>query len=731
MVAPTRPLALSIAEAENPSAWLTRLESRFSANQLSEIRKALEWAHDLYQGKSLPETDEPAFPHAVAAAAIVADLNLPAETVSATLLFLTPDLLPDAAEQITARFGKNTATLVDGVARVRKIQGLARLQGVAQEDVAVQTESMRKMVLAMVEDIRVVLIKLAWRTQTMHYLAQCDESVRRTIARETLDLFAPLANRLGVWQIKWELEDLGFRFLEPTLYKKIAKLLDERRTDREQYIASVLETLRHELNTAGVKAELMGRPKHIYSIYKKMQKKHLDFSELYDIRAVRILVPEIKDCYTVLGIVHNLWQPIPGEFDDYINHPKGNFYRSLHTAVIGPQDKGVEIQIRTHDMHEHAEYGVAAHWRYKEGGEGDSRYEEKIAWLRQLLDWREDVADQADMTEAFKSELFDDTIYVMTPQGKVVALPKDSTPLDFAYHVHTDLGHRCRGAKVDGHIVTLNTPLQNGQRVEILAGKDIQPSLDWLHQGYLKSPRALSKVRHWIKQQNQDVAIEAGRQTLEKELGKHANQHKQEELAQQLGFHKLEELLLALGQGEVSQKQLQLALNPPRELPSAPSLEQEMVRHSRADTRGEGILIEGVDKLMTLLAKCCKPVPPDPVVGFVTKGKGISVHRSNCPTLKRLSTKAPERLIQADWGQAHGQVFATDIEVEAHDRPSLLKDIFEVVARDKINITAVHTQSKDMRAFMRFTLEIHSSEELLKTMHHLNEVTGIVRVVRK
>lgn len=730
MVAPTRPLAVSIADAADPQSWLAKLSTRFSTQQIADISLAMNWAYDLYRGKTLADTGEPTFPHAVATASIVADLNLSTEPVIAALLFAAPDHLPDAVEQIGARFGAQAAKLVDGICKVRKIAALAKLDHSRPADLPGQTEALRKMLLAMVEDIRVVLIKLAWRTQTMHYLSQCDDHTRRRIARETLDIFAPLANRLGVWQIKWELEDLGFRFLEPQLYKKVAKLLDERRVDRERFIADVIAQLRRELSQAGIKAELMGRPKHIYSIYKKMQKKRLDFSELYDIRAVRILVPDIKDCYTALGIVHNLWQPIPGEFDDYIAQPKGNFYRSLHTAVIGPEDKGVEVQIRTFDMHEHAEYGVAAHWRYKEGGQGDSHYEEKIAWLRQLLDWREDVADQADMADAFKSQLFHDSIYVLSPQGKVVALPKGSTPVDFAYHVHTDLGHRCRGAKVNGHIVPLNTALENGQRVEILAGKELAPSLDWLHQGYLKSPRAMAKVRQWIKQQNLDVAIDAGREMFERELGRH--QHKIELVAERLGFTRPDELFAALGHGEVSARQLHLAVEEPKtEVANNNTLAEEIIRESRADTHGEGILIEGVDKLMTMLAKCCKPVPPDAVIGFVTKGRGISIHRSNCPTLKRLSASAPERLISAAWGKQQGQVFATEIEVEAHDRPSLLKDLFEVVAREKINITAVNTLSRDNRAQMRLTLEIRDSETLNRLIHRLHEVGGVIDIHRR
>lgn len=735
MVAPTRPLAVSIAEAADPQGWLARLTDRFEPDELKQLAAAMDWAASLYAGKALPTVGEPVFAHAVAAASIVADLRLSVDAVVATLLFCTPDYLPDAHQQIDARFGPTVAKLVEGVGKVRKMSALARVHSHRPEDAAHQIETVRKMLLAMVEDIRVVLIKLAWRTQTMHYLAKCDDSVRLPIARETMDLFAPLANRLGVWQIKWELEDLSFRFLEPVLYKKIAGLLDEKRIDREGFIAESLEHLRTELLKQGIKADLMGRPKHIYSIYKKMQQKRLDFTQLYDIRAIRVLVDTMPECYTALGVVHNLWQPIPGEFDDYISHPKGNFYRSLHTVVVGPRDKALEVQIRTFEMHEHAEYGVAAHWRYKEGGgSGDTRYEEKIAWLRQLLDWREDMTQQGAVADAFKAEAFDDTVYALTPAGRVIALPNGSTPIDFAYHLHSDLGHRCRGAKVDGHIVTLDTPLQTGQCVEIMAAKEGGPSLDWLHSGYLKSHRAITKVRHFIRQQHLDVAVEAGRTILDREVTRSGTHPSLDELADRLGYKKLDELLAALGQNEVTARDLALALAP--QTGPAPVEPEDIVKRAKADTHGEGILIEGVDKLMTLLAKCCKPVPPDPVIGFVTRGRGISIHRRDCATLKRLSGQAPERLITADWGnladrKGNAHVFAADVEVTAQDNPSLLRDISELFARDKINVTYAQTQSRNQVARMRFTLEIRDAQALKRVIEHVRQVPGVIEVARR
>ncbi|QLG88078.1 bifunctional (p)ppGpp synthetase/guanosine-3',5'-bis(diphosphate) 3'-pyrophosphohydrolase [Chitinibacter bivalviorum] len=736
MVAVTRPLAQSIAEAADPDRWLSALAERYPPNEIARLREALDWIGEVY-GKALnPDTDESLFLHAVASASIVADLRMDANAVIAAILFCVPDFIEKSGEQIDKRFGKVVAQLVDGISKVRKLRALAKPATSKAEDYAQQIEAQRKMLLAMVEDIRAVLIKLAWRTQTMHSIAKISEERRRKIAQETLDVFAPLANRLGVWQIKWELEDLGFRFLHTDTYKKIAKLLLERRVDREHFIAEVLGTLRAELGKAGVThVDLMGRPKHIYSIWKKMQKKKLDFSELYDIRAVRVLVDDVKDCYTVLGIVHNLWQPIPGEFDDYIAQPKGNFYRSLHTAVIGPQDKAVEVQIRTFDMHDHAEYGVAAHWRYKEGGHGDARYEEKIAWLRQLLDWREDVATDDKFTDAFKAELFEDTIYVLTPAGRVISLPKGSTPVDFAYHLHTDLGHRCRGAKINGQIVPLNTALENGQRVEILSTKEGGPSLDWLHQGYVKSHRAAQKIRYWIRQQNLDVAIEAGKNLYEKEAARAgAGQLNQELIANRLGFKTIDEVHIALGQGEVSLRELNLAFNDAQRPvePVAAETPEDFVRAARASQYGEGILIEGIDKLMTMLAKCCKPVPPDAVMGYVTKGRGISIHRCDCTALKRLAQEAPERLIRADWGNlaSSAHVFAVDILVEANERASLLRDLTDVMSREKINVTAANMQIRDGRARVSFTIEIRDSEQLQRIFTRLQDVGGVIRCSR-
>ena len=509
----------------------------------------------------------------------------------------------------------------------------------------------------MVEDIRVVLIKLAERTQTLRRLSGASPSQQKRIAQESLGIFAPLANRLGVWQIKWELEDLSLRYLEPQRYKDVARMLDERRVDREQYIIDVVSQLKVELNQAGIKGEVTGRPKHIYSIIKKMKSKHLDFNELYDVRAVRILVDDIKDCYAALGLIHNLWQPIPGEFDDYIARPKSNNYRSLHTAVSGPNGLALEVQIRTLEMHQYSELGVAAHWRYKEGGKSDAKFDEKIAWLRQILAWKDEVSDSGDLIEQFKSELFQDKVYVLTPQGKVIDLPKGATPIDFAYSLHTDLGHRTRGAKVNGSIVSLNTKLQNGERVEILTSKIGSPSRDWLNAtlGFLQTPSARAKVRHWFKYQYFEENVAQGRAKLDRELHRAGvGAVNQEKIAQKLQFQKLEDFLAAIGRGDVSEYQIALAIQEneapkPKEVAKLPTSKRSNALKFRADGLAEGIVIEGIDNLQTGTAKCCNPMSSDAIVGYLTRDHGVTIHCKACSFILKLPKGRRDRVFSAQW----------------------------------------------------------------------------------
>ncbi len=712
-------------------AWLETLPGAFTADELGLIRRAGEFAAGVY-GNRLFLTNTSLLQHTLGCAVIVAGMRLDAGSVAAAVLIAVPDLLDNAGEELEKHFGKDIAALVDGAARMKNMVKIGDMAAVQEEKAAqLHIESLRKMLLAMVEDIRIVLIKLSERTHALRRAAKADEETRRSVAREIQDVYAPLANRLGVWQIKWEMEDLSFRFLEPELYKKIAGLLDEKRLDREGYITAIIDHLRSELANTGVKAEVTGRPKHIYSIYKKMKRKKVEFSDVYDVRAVRVLVDNVGDCYTALGIVHNLWQPIPKEFDDYISHPKGNFYRSLHTAVIGPEDKALEVQIRTHDMHRHAELGVAAHWRYKEGGKGDSRFEEKISWLRQILEWKDDVRDAGEILDQFKTGLFQDTIYVLTPQGKVIDLPAGSTPVDFAYHLHTDLGHRCRGAKIDGSIVPLNTKLANGQRVEIITTKQGGPSRDWLSAtlGYVASGRARSKIRYWFKYQHFEENLAQGRDALEKEAHRLGLVLPSlEKFIQKFGFDRSEDFLAAIGRGDLTARQAVAALQEP-----APAKADDAEWHPGRNVQASlpsSILVEDVGNLLTVMAKCCKPLPPDPIVGFVTRGRGVAVHRHDCPNVKRLDETGKSRLLAAEWGSKPG-LYEVDILVEASDRQGLLRDISEAFTREKVNVTAASTLSRGQRAAMGFTVQIGDAMQLEKVLGKVREVPGVSGVRRK
>jgi GTP pyrophosphokinase len=722
--------------ADAPPTAASALEPALAGLEPPErtlVERALEFAAPLYEGKLLG-TGEPALEHAYGLAANLAQLRIDAATRAAGLLFAVPEYLPEASERLAERFDPAVAALVGGVSRLNRLRVVTRGLAAADENGREpQAETLRKMLLAMVADIRVVLIRLASRTQTLRFLGKAPDDLRRPVARETLDIYAPLANRLGVWQLKWELEDLSFRFLEPELYKRIARELDERRTERESFIADAIATLNREISAAGVIAEVTGRPKHIYSIYSKMQQKDLEFDELYDVRGLRVLVDTVKDCYTVLGIVHNLWAPIPREFDDYISRPKGNQYRSLHTAVTGADARALEVQIRTHEMHRHAELGVAAHWRYKEGkGARDEAYNDKIAWLRQVLAWRDEVVGSAEWVEQSKRAALDDAVYVLTPQGRVIDLPRGATPIDFAYALHTDLGHRCRGAKVDGVMVPLDFRLDNGQRVEIVAAKAGGPSRDWLSQpGYLASSRARSKVRQWFNAEELARTIATGRAVVEREIAREgATSVKLESLAAQFGFDKADDLFAAVGREEIGPRALQVAVRGPE--PAQPVPEEALVtKKSKAAPGASGILFVGVDRLMTQLARCCKPVPPDAIVGFVTRGRGISVHRRDCRSLAQLLVRHPERAIESQWGAREAAVFPVDIAVQAHDRQGLLRDVSEVLSRERINVTAVNTQSRQHVATMLFTVEVENRDHLQRALAQIGEVRGVFSAARR
>jgi len=696
------------------------------------VERAQAFARPLYEGQTL-STGEPMWPHALGLSAGLASIGVDPAAQAAGVLFAVPKLLADPLA-LQAEFGGEIASLAAGAEKLYKLRVLTRASA------GEQNEILRKMVLGMVEDIRVVLIRLASRTQTLRWFAKNPSDERKAYARESLDIYSPLANRLGVWQLKWELEDLSFRYLEPELYKKIAQMLDQKRVEREHYIENAIFLLKKELQKLQLDAEVTGRPKHIYSIWNKMRLKQLDFSDVHDVRALRVIVPTPADCYSVLGVVHDLWEPIPKEFDDYISRPKGNNYQSLHTAVIGPGARTLEVQIRTEEMHRQAEFGVAAHWRYKEStkpSKMDGAFDNKIAWLRELLAWRDEIADGTGWAEKTRKASLDDTIYVLTPQGKVIDLPAGATPVDFAYTLHTDLGHRCRGAKVDGQLVKLDYPLASGQRIEIVAAKTGGPSRDWLNPalGFLKSHRARGKVRQWFNARQLAETVAQGRAIVEKEQRREgATQANLEQLAHKLGFAKHDELFAAVARDEVGLRQLQAAL---RELGGLVLEVNREVKPKKAKAKANSnsaILVVGVDRLMTQLAKCCKPVPPDPVRGFVTRGKGISVHREDCAGLKRLAERDPGRLIDAQWGRKTGApsdaTYPVDILVTAGDRQGLLRDIGEALARERINVTAVRTQSRDDLAHMRFSFDVADAAHLRRAIAAVKQVKAVIRAGR-
>ncbi len=733
----------SVAAQSDFDQFFAILAEGLDADEAAALQEVVAYAWEVY-GDAVLGSGERIWSHALGMAVIIAGLKLDVESRMAALLFAVPAHDEHGITRIEERFGAPAAHLVNGISRLNRLRPItkgfvaANIEAgeVNPAEMKAQIEVLRKMLLAMVEDIRVVLLRLASRTQTLRYYAAHQDDLRVQVARETLELYSPLANRLGVWELKWELEDLSFRFLHPDIYKKIAGMLDEKRSEREQFITDAVTRVREELAAAGVKkAEVYGRPKHIYSIWNKMRKKSVEFSEVYDIRALRIIVDDLKDCYTALGIVHNLWSPISKEFDDYISNPKGNYYRSLHTAVRCPDGRSLEIQIRTWEMHKHAELGVAAHWRYKEGtkrGAEDS-YDEKIAWLRQLLTWKDEVADSSDWISHYKQAALDETLYVITPQGKVVDLPQGATPVDFAYRVHTDLGHRCRGAKVNGQLVPLNTPLETGQRVEIVTAKHGGPSRDWLNPSlnYIHTKSARVKVRAWFSNLALEETLSEGRALIAKELQRAGQTGANiEELAHKLGFSRADDLYIAAVRGELNLRQFQLVARGGDLLTETQLPDEVQTRPSKPVEGNQGILIVGVDNLLTQLARCCKPAPPDAIQGFITRGKGVSIHRMDCSNFANLAALHPERVIETDWGGQTTGVFPTDIVVDAHDRQGLLRDISEIFAREKLNVIGVNTQSKQGKAHMGFTVEITNLQQLQRTLAMIHEVEGVVGVRR-
>lgn len=709
---PVRPRCFDATDLESARQALARV---LPVAENDMPWRALDYAYGLLDSSS--------FSHSVGAALIVAELRVGADAVAAALLHACLGAAPD----FDTAFG-TAARLARGVAAMARIETLATSATDKRVDPHAQLEALRQMVLAMVEDIRVVLVKLAERTHALRCVSGKDAATREALGQQARELFSPLANRLGVWQIKWEMEDWAFRYLEPDTYKTIAAQLDEKRVDREAYIKGIIERLQAELALHGIEAEVSGRPKHIASIVNKMRRKRMSFEQLYDIRAVRVLVKHEIDCYTVLGLVHNLWQPIPGEFDDYIAQPKGNDYRSLHTAVIGPEERALEVQIRTFDMHQHAELGVAAHWRYKEGGKQDAQYEEKIAWLRRILEWKDDVADSSEFTEQFKTELFHDQVYVLTPQGRVVALDRGATPVDFAYALHTDLGHRCRGAKINGVMLPLNTVLENGQQVEIVVAKEGAPSRDWLNStlGFLATHRARSKVRAWFRQRDVGEQVSLGRTLFDKELKRlGVVDVNQEKLAQRLKFGKVDEFFAALGRGDVGQRDLVNALHEPGK--SAPALVPTSKPRARGKPGASPVIIPGLGDVPMTLARCCKPQPPDVIAAYTTVGRGITVHRSDCAALLRAN---PARVLEAEWVLDSGAAFEVDVQLKAFDRQGLLRDISDVITKDRLDVLRVNTESRGEYAYMRLTVRIKDLQQLSRLLARLQHVQNVIEVTR-
>ena len=717
----------------DPRAWIKTLAVDADRVDCDRLADAWSLARNAY-GDARRELGDRYMEHALGVVDILAGLGLDTDSLIAGLLHDLPDRQAMAMEQVAEHCGPDVAELLEGVRRMGQVSRLPA--GPGQHAGAERSEALRKMLLAMARDIRVVFLVLAERLHDMRVLRQANDDEHQRMARETLDLYAPLANRLGIWQVKWELEDLSFRCLDPTAYKRIARLLAERRVDRERFIEEMKFRLEAALASAGIEAEVSGRPKHIYSIWRKMRRKGLGFHELFDLRAFRILVETVPQCYAALGVVHQLWQPIPGEFDDYIASPKENNYQSLHTAVAGAAGRAVEVQIRTHGMHEQAELGIAAHWRYKEGRGADPDFDARVAWLRKLLETPADAEESEDFLDRFKAEVFQDRVYVITPDGDVIDLPRGSTPLDFAYTVHSEVGHRCRGARVNGRIVPLTRALRNGDQVEILTARNGTPSRDWLNPGlgYLTSPRARSKVRAWFRQQDQDKNAETGRVMLEKELHRLGlDDVNLESLAARSRFPKLPEFLAAIGRGDITGGQIASLLRD-RLLPDADDPDQLPRRRQRreGDSGGDDIRIHGVGNLLTRLARCCQPAPGDDIVGFITQGAGVTIHRRDCGNLSRLEETAPDRLIDVHWSQREGRRYPVDIAVEAYDRRGLIRDISSLLNAEGINVTAVNTRTDpdDQVASMVLTVEVEGVDQLSRVMERIAGLRNVRDVHR-
>jgi GTP pyrophosphokinase len=695
------------------------------------IEEAYRFAEECHRDQ-VRKTGDPYITHPLDTAATVADLQLDASAVAAALIHDVQEDCGVSNAELTKRFGRDVAHLVDGATKLDRIAWKAPEEAV--RDRAAQAENLRKMFLAMARDVRVVIIKLADRLHNMRTLYALSPEKQQLIAQETMEIYAPLASRLGIWQIGRELEDLSFRYLSPERYRQIANLLASSRAAREKYIAQVESILRKELDKNGIHAEVQGRAKHLYSINQKMEKyaaQGKTFNDLYDLLALRLLVETEADCYRALGVVHNLWRPIPGQFDDYIANPREGVYRSLHTTVLCLGARALEVQIRTHEMHHLAEYGVAAHWRYKEGGKRDHRFEERVSWLRQLLEWQRDMAAADDFVELVKTDLFQDQVFVYTPKGEVQDLPVHSTPIDFAYRIHTDIGHRCIGARVNGRLVPLNYQLQNGDMVEVLTSKAPRgPSRDWLNAdlGYVMTSHAREKIRAWFKLQERAANVERGRDLLHKELRRLALSLAdcQDLLLRSFKFEEMDEFLAALGYGGISLHQIATKLAPLVQ-PQA-GIEELAIAAPQRAVYTTDVEVLGSGDLLTQLARCCNPVPGDPIVGYVTRSRGVTVHRRDCGNVLREDEK--ERLVEVEWGQG-GQLYPVAVRIEAWDRVGLIRDIGSIVAEEKVNMAAVRTQEhSDQTVSVFLTLLTAGVDQLTRLLSKLEAVRGVFSVDR-
>lgn len=719
--------------------WLQQLPLNFSDAEKDSLLRACEVAR---QGLTRPAQDtgdwgraDDSFVAGLDIAQILADLHMDVDCLIAGVLYrsVREERLPIAA--VATQFGPTVTAMINGVLRMATIgQTPVRTDSPVLGQADDQRDNIRKMLIAMVDDVRVALIKLAERTCALRSV-KTDEKRRRDVGQEVFDVYAPLAHRLGIGHLKWEMEDLSFRYIHPEAYRKIARLLDGKRRERDAFMQRVNDELSGVLRQAGLQFEITGRAKHIYSIWRKMQHKGIGFSQVYDVRAARILVPEVTDCYATLGLVHGLWRNIPNEFDDYIANPKENGYRSLHTAVIGPEGKLLEVQIRTHQMHEEAELGVCAHWRYKGTDAANhmaSTYEEKIAWLRQVLEWHEETGETGKESEPFSFDISQDRVYVFTPGGDVVNLALGATPLDFAYHVHTEIGHRCRGAKVNGSIVPLTYQLKTGERVEILTSNRAHPRRDWLQPGlgYLKTSRARAKVQHWFRSRDREDNISAGRHLLERDFRRLAlTSVDYQTIARKLNFNGVEDMYAAVGAGDTTSAQV---MHVAQGLIDRRAEFRLRTAESPADRHAGLVHVESMGDLMTHIAGCCKPLPGDAIAGFVTQGRGVSIHRADCARFKKLQDKAPDRIVEVSWDTAEQEGYVVDVAIEAYDRHGLLRDITSLFANARLNVLSINTQThrKTNVATMRLRVEVPNLAALSKLLERISRLKNVVSAQR-